>query len=91
MRQPLTPEALAGLLVGLVEGTTGIKGVDLVAALAVRCVDEGFAIPTEEVGDALARLVADGRLVEVEYAVPEMPKRAKSFYLPAGTRVRLAA
>ena len=33
-------------------------------------------------------LVREGRIVEVEYVLPEMKWRIKSFYLPAGSELR---
>ncbi len=42
-----------------------------------------------DAGDLFDELVADGRVVEVEYVLADMDFRAKSFYLPKGTEVRV--
>lgn len=80
MIKTMTREALASTLVELVEGSTGIKGVELASELALRCIADGYEIPTVAVPGVLSGLVAAGRIVEVEYEVPEIPGRAKSFY-----------
>ncbi len=84
----MPPEALRAELLDLVEGTTGIKGVELALALAERCVERGHEIPSEGINAAMRNLVAEGRVVEVEYLVAETPYRVKSFYLPRGSEVR---
>ena len=37
----------------------------------------------------LADLVANGQLIEIEYELPNLNCRIKSFYLPKGTTVRV--
>lgn len=71
----------------IVEAVTGpIKAVDLVLEVMQdapinRAVSDSF-------GDYLDELVREGRLVEIEYVLPDMPERVKSVYFPAGTKVR---
>jgi hypothetical protein len=38
-----------------------------------------------DVPDLLDELVKEGRIIEIEYVLPEMTWRVKSFYLPPGT------
>jgi hypothetical protein len=41
--------------------------------------------------DALDAIVTTNRIVEIEYVLPELDFRVKSFYLPANTQVRVCA
>jgi hypothetical protein len=67
----------------------GIKGVDLACEAAVRHRLDGDGLI-----EVLNAMVAGGEIVEVEYVTPENRRgpdaRVKSFYLPAGSAVRLA-
>ena len=67
----------------------GIKGVELACEVAVR-----HARAADLLLPVVAEMVAAGDILELEYVTPdnldsEVP-RAKSFYLPAGTRIRSA-
>jgi hypothetical protein len=64
-----------------VEALQGVKAVALVSEPEMAVIDN---LP-----QTLEDLVKDGQLVEVEYVLPNMSWRAKSFYLPAGTKVRV--
>lgn len=64
-----------------VEALQGVKAVALVSEPEMAVIDD---LPQK-----LEDLVKDGQLVEVEYVLPNMSWRAKSFYLPAGTKVRV--
>jgi hypothetical protein len=65
----------------------GIKGVELACEVAMR-----HSRAADTLLDVLRDMVEAGRIVEVEYVTPENERdgnaRVKSFYLPAGTRVR---
>ena len=74
----MTPQDKA---VSLVEAYQGLKSTELVAKLG----EAGFHdVSWPEVFEAL---VKKGRLTEVEYTLPAMPYRVKSFYMPGGTNV----
>lgn len=64
--------------------TQGIKGVELGARLATERLD----LTIDQILIAVQDLVDTGELVEIEYNLPEMNYRTKSFYLPKGTEVR---
>lgn len=57
----------------------GVKGGELVVAGTVRF-GEKFKL------EVLEELVQEGRLVEIEYVLPSMDYRVKSFYLPGGAK-----
>jgi hypothetical protein len=87
----LTQERREALRAAIIdEVAVGAKGVELACALAAshRC-------SGDELHALLAEMVAAGEVVEVEYVRPEDragdDARVKSFYLPGGTSVRLAA
>ena len=64
------------------ECSIGLKATELPARLP---------IPIEGV-DLVAliqELIDEGSLIEIEYVLPGMPYRAKSFLLPAGTYVSI--
>lgn len=73
-------------LVEKIEGLQGIKATELVSLPDVCLANwsQGFDIP-----DLLDELVSENRIVEIEYALPEMSRRIKSFYLPAKTEIFL--
>ncbi len=43
----------------------------------------------EDIPDLLEELVKEGQLLEVQYVLPNMDYRFKSFYLPTGTSVTI--
>lgn len=72
-----------GIIVAEVTNKQGCKGTELATALALRCPEEDFP------GEIIDDLVKQKRLIEVEYCLPSINYRLKSFYLPAGTQVVL--
>lgn len=82
----MTPKEL---LVYLVKEHNGLKGTQLGAEFAQAVhrdkmaeVPEGF-----DIAQALDELAKTGDLVELEYVVPGMEYRVKSFYMPKGTMI----
>lgn len=69
----------------------GAKGTELIADLFNRALNnkEIKSIADANIPEMLETLVAEGRIVEVEYRLPLMAWRVKSFYLPKNTEVRL--
>lgn len=66
--------------------THGIKNTDIVLELSLYCA----AFPElskMDIPELLEELVQENRLVEIEYVLPSMEYRIKSFYLPAGTEI----
>lgn len=79
----MTTEEVKDRLVEEIVSAQGIKGPHLAAAEDILSMED-FDFP-----QVLDELVAEGRVVEVEYVLPTMSYRAKSFFLPAGTKVRV--
>jgi hypothetical protein len=71
-------------IVSVVEGRQGCKLTELVA-------DPDLLDAVTSVGrqfiDLVNELIDEGRLVEVEYTVPRLNWRLKSFILPAGSEI----
>lgn len=66
----------------------GIKAVKLACIAAKTAVENGWDM-REPFPDLLERMIQEGRIKEVEYCVPQLPQRIKSFLLPSGARIRL--
>jgi hypothetical protein len=69
-------------IVEAVTAKQGLKATELVVVLPTSMLI--FDIPS-----MIEALVREGLLVEVEYVLPSMPQRAKSFLLPKGSTVDL--
>ena len=81
----MTPKEV---LVAIVNSHQGIKGTSLGVEFVLATHKEGTEIPDDfDVVQVLEELVTAGELVEIEYAVPEMEYRVKSFYLPKGSLI----
>jgi len=63
----------------------GIDASELVLEVMRQAAYVSF--PNEEFDNALFELVKDGEIVEVEYTMPSMDYRVKSWYLPKDTVV----
>ena len=72
------------LLLDKIVGLQGIKATQLVALPEIAVPLQDFDIP-----NLLDELVQEGKIIEIEYKLPEMDWRVKSFYLPAGTEIRI--
>ena len=79
----MTTDQAKERLVEKIVGLQGIKATALVSIPEIAVDLQEFDIP-----DLLDELVGEGKILEIEYNLPEMPERIKSFYLPAGTKVR---
>lgn len=69
-------------IVSIVEGGNGIKATELatIPSLVLMASKENI-----ELLDLFEELVCEEKIVEVEYTVPSLPNRLKSFYLPKGS------
>lgn len=80
MSRELAKQQIANYL----RGKQGIKGVELASdpnvVYALAQENESFHDVTEE-------LVLENKVVEIEYSVPSIPYRLKSFFLPEGSVV----
>ena len=85
---------LRELIVDVLGETSGLKATELaarvVAAVYQRADARMIQLDPEQVLGEFAALVASGDMIEIEYIVPRMPDRVKSFYLPKGSVVRAA-
>jgi predicted DNA-binding transcriptional regulator YafY len=68
-------------IVKVVEEHQGLKATELV----VKIFDYVTPSESSKVLDAIQELVENGELVEIEYTLPKMAYRTKSFLLPKGT------
>lgn len=68
----------------ILAGRQGLKATELVADERIA---EFNATHEIDVATALEELVAEKRVLEIEYTVPNLPERLKSFYLPMGSIV----
>lgn len=78
----MTREEAKRLVVETVEGLQGCKATELAACreLVPLFLEIPLVILLEE-------LVREGQLVEIEYVLPALPDRVKSFLLPKGSHV----
>jgi len=77
------------ILIERVTRSQGIKAVELASSFVQDCQEAKLSLEWHDPCAILEHLVASGKLVEVEYVLPGLPFRTKSFYLPAGTQVNV--
>lgn len=70
----------------IVVAAQGIKGVELSARLAT----EYMEVSGTDMLQLIFEMIQNGELVEVEYELPTMSYRTKSFILPKGTSVNVS-
>jgi len=75
-------EELKNKVLEIVTENNGCKLMELV----VDCINLKDAACLSE---AVEELVKEGRLIEIEYCVPNMSYRTKSFLLPANTEITI--
>lgn len=63
-----------------------LKGVDMALEVAKAHIED---VTAKDITDTLEALVQEGKIVEVEYVLPQANYRCKSIYFPRGTEVRL--
>lgn len=62
--------------------SSGIKATELTVQLA-----QHHPYESERYMALVQQLIEYGEIIEVEYVLPDMPYRSKSFYLPKGAKV----
>ena len=67
--------------------SNGIKNVDLALKVMERI--NPLRFDEEEFHLDLDVLISSGEIIEIEYFLPQMIHRAKSFFLPKGTIIRI--
>ena len=70
----------------VVSSSQGIKNVDLALKVLTELLPSS-EFKAEQVMEELEKLVNEGEVIEIEYVLPEMNYRIKSFYLPKGTKL----
>lgn len=87
----MTKKAVKERILRYITEGQGIKGTELIAQLFNRAQTnrEIAAISNADVPELLEVLVAERKIVEVEYRLPRMSYMVKSFYLPKGTEVKV--
>lgn len=90
-RKEMTKKQVKEKILYYIKESQGIKGTGLIAELFNRAHNEKEikAIADANVPELLETLVTEEKIVEVEYRLSSMPYRAKSFYLPKGTVVKV--
>lgn len=74
----MTTDQAKQVLVDKIVGLQGLKATELATEVAVEL--QEFDVPK-----LLDELVAEKRIIEIQYTLPDMNWRHKSFYFPAGT------
>jgi hypothetical protein len=73
------------IITRIVNSSQGIKGVDLSLKVMEEINPHKFSI--EEYNKALDELTKTNQILEIEYILPQMDYRIKSFFLPSGTEL----
>lgn len=84
-----TISEIKGQVKKLVLAKQGCKAGELVAEMTKWFVEKGDS--SEDLLFTIDAMVSDGELIEVEYSLPNMSYRLKSFYFPVDTEVRIIA
>jgi hypothetical protein len=73
------------LIRDMVDNSQGLKGVELVT----KVMSNNLTINNNELMDTLFDMIERGEFVEIEYELPNMGYRTKSFIVPKGTKVNV--
>lgn len=65
----------------------GIKGNELAVQITYELHNKKIAVNPEIILETINQMVEDGEILEIEYVLPHIDYRIKSFYLPKGARV----
>jgi len=84
----MTFEEFKQVIVDTVTDVQGCKATELIAHVAGRLEEE---FPQHDFMRALNELLESGELEEVEYVLPQMDYRTKSFLLPKNTQIFLGS
>lgn len=82
----MTKDEFKDVLVKEVEICQGCKATELVS----KVVAKGMVELAHTIDSCIEELVKERRLVEVDYVLPNMGYRSKSFLLPAGSVVKVS-
>jgi hypothetical protein len=79
-----TKQEVQAKIVEIVESLQGCKATEMISNLDVEYLQSIDSLP-----ELLEEMVKQDMLVEIEYVLPSMTYRAKSFLLPKGTKLNL--
>jgi hypothetical protein len=82
----ITKEELKDRIHNIIVSVQGCKATELVTKFDREMLK---ALDTFDLSTVLTELMHDQKIIEVEYELPEMSWRSKSFFLPFGTEVRI--
>ena len=80
----MTRQEIKDAIVERVTANQGMKATQLAAEADLAIEANPFM---DDIPEMYEELVREGRLLEIEYVLPNLPFRTKSFYLPAGTTI----
>lgn len=88
----MTEDAIKDLIVEVIQTCQGMKATELPVKLyehhEALFMEICSALQAWSLHKLAADLVKEGRIIEIEYILPDMTNRIKSFYLPKGTQVK---
>lgn len=83
-KEIITKEEFKTKIVEIIVNLQGCKAVELITKLDMQMVN---ALDVYDLSTVLAELLHECKLVEIEYELPLMNYRTKSFLLPGGTKI----
>jgi hypothetical protein len=75
----MSKEKVKDKLTSYLRGKQGVKGIELASDIEVI-----KALGDQSFHEVMEELVEERRVVEIEYTIPSIPYRLKSFFLPEG-------
>jgi hypothetical protein len=82
----MTKEQLKDRIHNIIVNLQGCKATELVSRFDREMLE---ALDAFDLSTILTEMMHDKKLIEIEYELPEMSWRSKSFFLPYGTEVRI--
>lgn len=79
----MTKNEAKNIIIGMINEKQGCKATELAADLVLMNFENHKPL------SLLNELVQEKRIIEIEYILPQMDYRVKSFYLPIGAKVRV--
>lgn len=86
--EKVSEEEAIQLIADVVMNHQGCKALTLAAQIAGY--NEMLGFSSDEIANLIDKAIKEGMILEIEYVLPNMPYRAKSFLLPKGTEVKLS-
>jgi hypothetical protein len=90
----MTKDQIKQRIVAIITDRQGCKAMELASSLDILSATQPGTEYRKSSGDfnlleLMNELVAERKVVEVEYVLPNLSYRAKSFYLPASTTIQV--